>query len=45
MDERGRSLADVPKGAAALSAVAVLLLLLAWLSVYFFIFLPRGQVG
>jgi len=35
----------VPAGAAALSGVAVLLLLVAWLLIYFFIYLPRGMIG
>ena len=43
--EEAKLLADVPKGAAALSAIAVLLLLAAWLAMYAFVFLPRGQVG
>ena len=34
-----------PKGAAAVSLIAVVLLLLAWLAIYFFVFLPRGTVG
>ncbi len=36
---------EVPKGALALSASAVLLLLCGWFFVYFFIFVPRGTVG
>ena len=35
----------VPSGAAALAAAAVALLLLGWLFVYLFIYLPRGMVG
>jgi hypothetical protein len=38
-------LREVPKGATALAGVTVLLLVLAWLAIYFFVFLPRGQVG
>lgn len=34
-----------PKGAIAVSGIAVGLLLLGWLFVYFVIFLPRGTVG
>ena len=34
-----------PKGAVAVSGIAVALLLLGWLFVYIFIFLPRGTVG
>lgn len=32
-------------GALAVSGIAVGLLLLAWLFIYFFVFLPRGSVG
>ena len=35
----------VPQGAFALAGAAVGLLLVAWLLVYFFIFLQRGPVG
>ena len=34
-----------PKGAVAVSLIAVALLLLGWLGVYFLVFLPRGTVG
>jgi hypothetical protein len=36
---------EVPKGALALAAGAVFLLLCGWFFVYFFIFVPRGSVG
>jgi hypothetical protein len=36
---------QVPKGALALSGIAVLLLLIGYSYVYFFIFIPRGIVG
>ncbi len=36
---------EVPRGALALSSIAVLLLLVGWFYVYFFIFVPRGTVG
>lgn len=39
------AMSDVPKGASALAGLTVLLLLLAWFSIYIFVFLPRGQVG
>lgn len=39
------ALRRVPAGAAALSASAVLLLLVAWLLIYFLIYLPRGMIG
>jgi hypothetical protein len=35
----------VPRGALALSGIAVGLLLLAWFLVYALVFLPRGMVG
>jgi hypothetical protein len=34
-----------PKGAIAVSAIAVALLLIGWFFVYLLIFLPRGPVG
>ena len=34
-----------PAGALAVSGIAVGLLLLAWLYIYIFVFLPRGSVG
>ena len=40
-----QALRDVPSGALALSGAAVALLLLAWLAIYFLIYLPRGMVG
>ena len=39
------TLRPMPSGALALSAVAVLLLLIAWLLIYLLIYLPRGMVG
>jgi hypothetical protein len=36
---------DVPRGAFALAALTVGLVLAAWLVVYLFIFLPRGMVS
>ena len=38
-------LRSVPSGSVALSGIAVLLLLIAWLMIYLFIYLPRGMVG
>ena len=35
----------VPKGALVLSGLAVGSLMLAWLAVYFLVFLPRGPIG
>jgi amino acid transporter len=39
------ALRDVPKGALALAGLTVGLLVLAWLAMYVFVFLPRGMVG
>lgn len=39
------ALREVPKGAFALSGLTVGLLMLAWLAIYLFVFLPRGMVG
>jgi len=36
---------DVPRGALALSALTVGLLLLAWFLIYALVFLPRGMVS
>jgi len=43
--EQLEALRGVPAGALALSGVAVALLLIAWLLIYFLIYLPRGMVG
>jgi hypothetical protein len=40
-----RVLTIVPSGALALCALAVALLIAAWLFVYFGVFIPRGPVG
>ena len=39
------ALKETPRGAFALAGTSVALLILCWLSIYFFVFLPRGQVG
>jgi hypothetical protein len=39
------ALKETPKGAFALAGLTLGLLLLAWLAMYFLVFLPRGQVG
>lgn len=36
---------DSPSGATAVSLIAVGLLMLGWLGMYFLVFLPRGTVG
>jgi hypothetical protein len=38
-------LQDVPSGALALCTIAILLLLVCWLAIYFGVFLPRGPVS
>ncbi len=43
--ELERVLETVPRGAFALAGLAVGALVLAWLGVYFFVFLPRGPIG
>lgn len=40
-----RALETVPKGAFVLAGLTVGLLMLAWLAIYLFVFLPRGSVG
>jgi len=40
-----RVMQTVPIGAGALAGGAVALLVLGWLVIYLFIFLPRGTVG
>jgi hypothetical protein len=44
-NEMEAALTQVPRGALALAGTAVGLLMLAWLLIYLFVFLPRGQVG
>jgi asparagine N-glycosylation enzyme membrane subunit Stt3 len=39
------ALKETPRGAFALAGITVGLLMAAWLAIYFFVFLPRGQVG
>jgi hypothetical protein len=39
------ALDQTPKGAFALAGLTVGLLMLAWLAIYVFVFLPRGEVG
>lgn len=36
---------STPRGALIVSGIAVGLLMLAWLAIYIFVFLPRGTVG
>jgi hypothetical protein len=37
--------ADGPRGAAWVAGIAVAVLLAIWIAFYFFIFVPRGNVG
>jgi len=39
------ALRETPKGALALAGLTVGLLMLAWVAIYVFVFLPRGPVG
>lgn len=39
------SLGEAPRGALVVSAIAVGLLIVGWLGLYFLVFLPRGPVG
>ena len=39
------SLEGSPKGAVAVSLIAVALLMVGWLGIYFLVFIPRGTVG
>ncbi len=44
--QRLESAMDVaPQGALVVSSIAVGLLLLCWLLIYFFVFIPRGTIG
>jgi len=39
------ALDEAPRGALVVSAIAVGLLMVGWLGMYFLVFLPRGPVG
>jgi hypothetical protein len=39
------ALDEAPRGALVVSGIAVGLLLIGWLGMYFLVFLPRGPVG
>ena len=39
------ALKEAPRGAIAVAGTAVILLMLGWLAIYLFVFLPRGTVG
>lgn len=36
---------EAPRGALAVAGIAVALLMVGWLGMYFLVFLPRGTVG
>jgi len=40
-----KAMVETPRGALAVSLIAVGLLLIGWLGLYFLVFLPRGSVG
>jgi hypothetical protein len=47
-EELGRveaALDEMPRGALIVSGIAVGLLIVGWLGLYFLVFLPRGPVG
>lgn len=44
-DELEHAIQEVPRGALTFAGIAVGLLMLAWLGIYLFVFLPRGSVG
>jgi Cytochrome c oxidase subunit IIa family len=44
-DRLEAALVETPRGAIAVAAIAVVLLLIGWLGLYFLVFLPRGTVG
>lgn len=43
--ELERVLEDVPRGTLVLSGIAVGILMICWLAIYFGVFVPRGPVG
>jgi Cytochrome c oxidase subunit IIa family len=45
LEQLERAMDDSPTGAVAISLIAVALLLIGWLGMYFLVFLPRGSVG
>jgi hypothetical protein len=44
-DEAAQALRNVPIGALVVAGIAVALLFIGWLALYFLLFLPRGPVG
>lgn len=45
LDRLEAALDEAPRGALVVSAIAVGLLMVGWLGMYFLVFLPRGPVG
>ena len=45
LDRLEQAMSQGPRGAVAVSGLAVGLLMLGWLIIYFFVFLPRGTIG
>lgn len=45
LEKLDTALEEAPRGALAVSAIAVGLLMVGWLGMYFLVFLPRGPVG
>jgi hypothetical protein len=45
MERLEAALDEAPRGALVVSGIAVGLLLIGWLGLYFLVFLPRGSVG
>jgi hypothetical protein len=45
LDRLEAAMDGTPRGAVLVSAIAVGLLMLCWLAIYFFVFLPRGTIG
>ena len=45
MERLDAAMDETPRGALVVSLIAVGLLLVGWLGLYFLVFLPRGSVG
>lgn len=45
LERLGAAMEDTPRGALVVSLIAVGLLLVGWLGLYFLVFLPRGSIG
>jgi hypothetical protein len=44
-NEAAEALRNGPVGALVVSCIAVALLFVGWIALYFFLFLPRGPIG